>query len=88
MRFTFDVIFEIFLFHVDHLVFGGVFQTVAGNILVCKVGSLIMVSNLCNILLVVDTMLAVCMKLSPTAPGTVGICALGFVCAVGCGSPQ
>ena len=35
------------------------------------------------LLLVVDTMFAVCMELSPTAPGTVGIGALGFVCASG-----
>ena len=48
---------------------------------------LIMVSNLRN-MLVVDTMFAVCMEWSPTAPGTVGIGALGVVCAVECGSPQ
>ena len=47
-----------------------------------------MVSSLRDMLLVVDTMFAVCMKLSPTAPGTVGIGALGFVCAVECGSPH
>ena len=51
------------------------------------VGSLIMVSNLCD-MLVVDTMFAVCMELSPTAPGTVGICALGFVRAMQFGSPH
>ena len=82
MRFTFGVIFRSSFFHVDRQDPGGVFQTVAGNILVCKVGSSIMVSNLRDKLLVVDTMFAVCMELSPTAPGTVGIGALGVVCAV------
>ena len=51
------------------------------------VGSSIVVSSLRD-MLVVDTMFAACMELSPTAPGTVGIGALGFVCAVECGSPQ
>ena len=81
MRFTFGVIFRYSFFHVDRLVFGGVFQTVPGIILVCKVGSLVTVSNLRD-MLVVDTMFAVCMELSPTALGTVRIEALGVVCAV------
>ena len=72
---------QIFLFHVDRLVFGGVFQTVRGIIFVCKVGSLITVSNLRD-MLVVDTMFAVWVESSRTALGTVRIEAPGFVRAV------
>ena len=57
---------------------GGVFPTVARNVFVHMVVSSIMVSNLRDMLVVVDTMFTVCMELSPTAPGTVGIGALVF----------
>ena len=47
-----------------------------------------MVSNLRDMLVVVDTMFAGCTELSPTARGIVGIRALGFVSAVQFGSPH
>ena len=77
-----------FLFHVDRQVYRGVFQTVARNVFVCVLSSSIMVSNLRDMLVVVDTMFPGCVQLSPTARGIVGIRALGFVSAVQFGSPH
>ena len=53
----------------------------------CVVGSLIMVSNLRDMLVVVGTMCAVCMELSPTASRIASIGALGFVRVAQFGSP-
>ena len=43
-----------------------------------KVGSSIIVSNVRDMLVVVESVFEVCVELSPTAPGTVGIGAFGF----------
>ena len=69
---------QIFLLHVDRQVSGGVFQTVVWNFTVCKIGSSIIVSSFRDMLVVVESMFEVCVELSPTAPGTVGIRAFGF----------
>ena len=75
--FAFGVIFRFYLLHVDRQVSGGVFQTVARNVTVCKIRSSIIASNVRD-MVVVQSIFVVCVELSPTAPGTVGIGALGF----------
>ena len=60
MRFTFWRDLQIYFVHVDRRQDSrGVFPTVARNVFVHMVGSSIMVSNLRDILVVVDTMFAV-----------------------------
>ena len=58
---------QIYLLHVDRQVSGGVFQTVARNVTVCKIRSSIIASNVRD-MVVVQSIFVVCVELSPTAP--------------------
>ena len=60
-----------FLVQVDDQVSRGVCQTVARNVLVLKVNSSFFVSHFRDMLVVLESMFAVSVELSPHTPGTV-----------------